>query len=84
MHLLRENADIPFGVHLTVICEGVNYRWGPLSPKEKVPSLIDEAGYFYSLERIPEFLAQAKLVELETEFRRQIEGVLATKLKPAY
>jgi hypothetical protein len=57
MQLLKENPDIPFGVHLTVICDFINYRWGPLTSKGKVPSLIDEAGYFYSGERIPEFLA---------------------------
>ena len=84
MHLLKENPDIPFGVHLTVICEMVNYRWGPLTPREKAPSLIDETGYFYSSERIPEFLAQAKLDELEMEFRMQIETVLAAHLKPTH
>ena len=25
IHLLHENADVPFGVHLTVICEATNY-----------------------------------------------------------
>jgi predicted glycoside hydrolase/deacetylase ChbG (UPF0249 family) len=84
MHLLRENSDFPFGVHLTVVCDSAKYRWGPLTCRDKVPSLIDETGYFYSVERIPEFLAQAKLDELEVEFRAQIETVLAAKLKPAH
>ena len=84
MHLLGENPDIPFGVHLTVICDAVNYRWGPLTSREKAPSLIDEVGYFYSLESIPEFLAQARLDELEVEFRAQIEVVLAAQLKPTH
>jgi predicted glycoside hydrolase/deacetylase ChbG (UPF0249 family) len=84
MRLLKENPDIPFGVHLTVICDFVNYRWGPLTSKGKVPSLIDEAGYFYSGKRIPELLAQAKLDELEVEFRAQIEAVLAAQLKPTH
>jgi predicted glycoside hydrolase/deacetylase ChbG (UPF0249 family) len=84
MHLLREHPDIAFGVHLTVICDTVNYKFGPLTPKEKVPSLIDEAGYFYSFERMPEFLAQAKLDELEAEFRAQIEAALAAQLKPTH
>lgn len=69
IHLLREHPDMAFGVHLTVICDTVHYKFGPLTPKYKVPSLIDEAGYFYSFERMAEFLAQAKLAELETEFR---------------
>jgi predicted glycoside hydrolase/deacetylase ChbG (UPF0249 family) len=84
MQLLGEHPEIPFGVHLTVICDTVNYRWGPLTPKEKAPSLIEEAGCFFSLERMAEFLAQAKLDELEVEFRAQIETVLAAKLKPTH
>jgi predicted glycoside hydrolase/deacetylase ChbG (UPF0249 family) len=45
---------------------------------------VDEAGYFYSEERIPEFLAQVNLAELELEFRAQIEAVLAAGLKPTH
>jgi len=84
MHLLGENPAIPFGVHLTVICDTVNDRWGPLTSRDKAPSLIDETGYFYSLERIPEFLAQATLDELEAEFRAQIDTVLAANLTPTH
>jgi predicted glycoside hydrolase/deacetylase ChbG (UPF0249 family) len=70
MHLLKENPDIPFGVHLTVICDPAHYRW--------------ETGYFYSFDRIPEFLAQVKLDELEVEFRAQIDTVLAANLTPTH
>jgi predicted glycoside hydrolase/deacetylase ChbG (UPF0249 family) len=84
MRLLKENPDIPFGVHLTVICDFRDYRWGPLTAKGKVPSLIDDGGYFYSGEQIPEFLAQAKLDELELEFRAQIQTVLNEQLQPTH
>lgn len=84
LHLLQKNPDIPFGVHLTAVSEAVYYRWGPVTSKEKVPSLVDEAGYFYNEERIPEFLAQVNLAELELEFRAQIEAVLAAGLKPTH
>jgi predicted glycoside hydrolase/deacetylase ChbG (UPF0249 family) len=84
MHRLHENPDIRVGVHLTAVSEAVYYRWGPLTPKEKAPSLVDEAGYFYSEDRIPEFLAQVNLAELELEFRAQIEAVLAAGLKPTH
>src|SRR5205085_10076690 len=84
MQMLSEHPEISFGVHLTVISDVPLYRWGPLTSREKVPSLIDEAGFFYSYERIPEFLAQVKLSELEVEFRAQIEAVLATSLKPTH
>ncbi len=84
MQLLKEHPDTPFGVHLTVICDFTNYRWGPLTSKGAVPSLIDEAGYFYGGERMPELLARAKLDEVEVEFRAQIEAVLAAQLKPTH
>lgn len=84
IHLLKENPDIPFGVHLTAVSEAVYYRWGPLTPKDKVSSLIDEAGYFYSEERIGEFWAQVNPSELELEFRNQIETVLSAGLSPTH
>jgi predicted glycoside hydrolase/deacetylase ChbG (UPF0249 family) len=84
MHLLAKNPALPFGVHLTAIGDGSNYRWRPLLGRDKVPSLVDETGHFYSSDRIPEFLARATLDELELEFRAQIDAVLAAKLTPTH
>jgi chitin disaccharide deacetylase len=84
MQLLEENPNIAFGVHLTVVCDVHKDRWGPLAPRDIVRSLLDETGDFYSWERIPELLAKAKLDELETEFRAQIESVLSANLKPTH
>jgi predicted glycoside hydrolase/deacetylase ChbG (UPF0249 family) len=84
MRALREHPDIPFGVHLTAICDPGNYRWGPLTARDRVPTLIDETGYFYNFDRMPEFLAQVSLGELEAEFRVQIETVLAAGLRPTH
>jgi predicted glycoside hydrolase/deacetylase ChbG (UPF0249 family) len=84
MHFLADHPRIPFGVHLTVISEWGDYRWGPVTSREKVASLIDEAGYFCKFERMREFLAQVKLDQLEMEFRAQIEVVLAARLKPTH
>jgi len=84
MHFLADHPEIPFGVHLTVISDWVDYRWGPVTPRTKVPSLIDKAGYFYNFEHMPEFLAQVSLDQLEMEFRTQIEAVLAAGLQPTH
>jgi predicted glycoside hydrolase/deacetylase ChbG (UPF0249 family) len=84
MHWLQTNPDVAFGIHLTAICDGADYRWGPLTARDRVPSLIDETGYFYRFERMAEFLAQVNLDELEVEFRAQIEAVLAAGLKPTH
>ncbi len=84
MRLLRENTDMPFGIHLTVVGDTANYRWGPLTSKTDVPSLVDELGYFYISDRHPEFLAGARLDEVELEFRAQIEAVLVAQLQPTH
>lgn len=84
MHFLAGHPEIPFGVHLTVISDWVDYRWGPVTAREKVPSLIDPAGYFFNFEHMPEFLARVSLKELELEFRAQIEIVLSAGLKPTH
>jgi predicted glycoside hydrolase/deacetylase ChbG (UPF0249 family) len=84
MHFLAEHREIPFGVHLTAISDWVDYRWGPVTPREKVPSLIDPAGHFYNFEHMPQFLAQVDMDELELEFRAQIEAVLAAGLNPTH
>ncbi|QBD75974.1 ChbG/HpnK family deacetylase [Ktedonosporobacter rubrisoli] len=84
MQLLSEHPDIAFGVHLTVVCDVPHYRCRPLTSRDKVPSLVDESGFFYATERIPEWLAQLKLGELEVEFRAQIEAVLAASLRSTH
>jgi chitin disaccharide deacetylase len=84
MRLLREHPDIACGVHLTIISEFADYRWGPLSPRDRVPSLLDESGFFYSNDRQAELMARARLDEVEVEFRAQIEAMLAAGLKPTH
>jgi predicted glycoside hydrolase/deacetylase ChbG (UPF0249 family) len=84
MHFLAAHPEVPFGVHLTVISEWADYRWGPVTSGEKVPSLINSAGYFYDFEHMSEFLAQVEFDQLEMEFRAQIEVVLAAGLRPTH
>lgn len=81
---LQATPTVPFGVHLTAISEHPHYRWGPLLCPDEVPSLLDEAGYFYPLNRMDEFINQVNLAELEREYRAQIERVLAAGLQPTH
>src|SRR5215208_5058072 len=81
---LQEAPDVPFGVHLTSVSEQPTYRWGPITCRTEVPSLVDEAGYFYSESRIEEFLEQVDVAELEREYRAQIEHVLEVGLRPTH
>jgi predicted glycoside hydrolase/deacetylase ChbG (UPF0249 family) len=84
MQLLQENPDISFGVHLTLVSDFGIYRWGPIACRENVSSIVDESGFFFRYERIPDLLAQAKLAELEIEFRAQIDTVLNAGLRPTH
>lgn len=82
--LLKQHPDLRFGVHLSIIRDIGHFDWGPLSPKARVPSLLDRDGRLYTSERLPEMLERANLPELETEFRAQIDAVLAAGLKPTH
>lgn len=35
MHFLAAHPEVPFGVHLTVISNWVDYHWGPSTPQRK-------------------------------------------------
>ena len=74
--LMKENPDLHCGVHLTAISEHLRYRWRPLSSRERVPTLVDEDGYFFLETRQDQFTRQADVRELEQEFRLQIEFVM--------
>ncbi|MFI0814409.1 polysaccharide deacetylase family protein [Streptomyces sp. NPDC021098] len=84
MELLRERPHLPFGVHLTLVRDLPHVPWGPLSPKERVPSLLNEAGELYDPAGIPDLLARARPEEVEREFRAQIDAVLDAELAPAH
>jgi predicted glycoside hydrolase/deacetylase ChbG (UPF0249 family) len=78
IQLIRENQDIHFGVHLSIVRDYEHDLWGPLAPWEKVSSLLDENGNFYVHARQAELFEQARRNEVEIEFRTQVEAVLAT------
>jgi predicted glycoside hydrolase/deacetylase ChbG (UPF0249 family) len=82
--LLRDRPELPFGIHLTLVCDLRGHSWRPLTDREKVPSLLDETGGFFTPDRIPELLARARIHEVETEFRAQIHAVLDAGLAPAH
>jgi chitin disaccharide deacetylase len=84
IELLGEHPRIPFGIHLTIVCDLPGHRWGPLTSNEKVPSLLDGDGEFFGLSGLDGLMAQARLDELELEFRTQIETVLTAKLEPTH
>ncbi len=67
----REKPDGDYGIHLTLTSEWDGFRWGPVSPRETVPSLVDEDGYLWDNSDLVK--ANAKVEEAEIELRAQIE-----------
>jgi predicted glycoside hydrolase/deacetylase ChbG (UPF0249 family) len=84
MRFLAAHPEFPFGVHLTVISDWADYRWGPVTPRENVPSLVREDGSFYNFDQMRYFLGQVNLKQLEMEFQAQIETVLDFGLRPTH
>jgi predicted glycoside hydrolase/deacetylase ChbG (UPF0249 family) len=73
-------ADL--GLHLTFTSEWQGYRWGPIASRALVPSLVGPDGYFYASTK--EFAEHAKLDEVETEIRAQIERAKSMGLDPSH
>jgi predicted glycoside hydrolase/deacetylase ChbG (UPF0249 family) len=67
----KSHPKADLGVHLALNSEWKTYRWGPVSSRSAVPSLLDPDGYLFADE--DPVLAQAKLPEVEREFRAQID-----------
>lgn len=76
----KSHADThDFGLHLVLSSEWKNYRWGPVSSSDQVPSLINEHGYFH-----PDCQSGIDIKEVETELRAQIDRAYAMGLVPTH
>ena len=67
----QKNPQKDFGIHLTLNCEWDKYRWGPVAPREQVPSLVDKEGYMWG--GVLDVVANAKAEEVATELRAQVQ-----------
>jgi len=77
----KSHPNEDFGLHLTLTSERVYYRWGPVAPADKVPSLVDQNGYFHhDWEENKHINAK----EVEVELRAQIERALAMGVRPTH
>ena len=89
MRFLADHPEISYAIHLTAVGDGAVYRWGPLTAKEQVRSLVDwgqpaQGRYFYTFDQMADNPARLDLAELETEFRAQIEAALGAGLRPTH
>jgi predicted glycoside hydrolase/deacetylase ChbG (UPF0249 family) len=77
----KSHPGADFGIHLTLTSERVYYRWGPVASKDKIPSLLDENGYFHH-----DWTSAIRInpKEVDLELRAQIDRAHAMGLRPTH
>jgi predicted glycoside hydrolase/deacetylase ChbG (UPF0249 family) len=77
----KAHPEVDFGLHLTLTSERVYYRWGPVAPRDRVASLVDENGYFWN-----DWTAATHIEpkDAEVELRAQLERAYAMGIQPTH
>lgn len=76
------HSQVDLGVHLTLTSERPVYRWGPVSSKNDVPTLVDGHGYFHN-NRVSA-IARIDPDEAALEMRAQITRAFAFGIRPTH
>ena len=66
----QSNPKADLGLHLTLTSEWKYYKWGPVTPKEKVPGLVNNNGFLFS--SVDSVHRSASAAEAEMEMRNQV------------
>ncbi len=83
VEILKRHPAVAVGIHLTLNSEWKNYRWGPVSGRGTVPTLVDADGYFFPSAQAL-YQNHPDLKEVEKELRAQIERAQRSGLKIDY
>ena len=72
--LLAKTKGLCFGLHTDLTSEWDNVKWGPVAPREQVPSLLDSKGYLHQTN--DGVKASAKADEALLELQAQLDKLL--------
>jgi hypothetical protein len=75
----QAHPEADLGIHLAVNSEWTGFRWGPLSSRDAVSSLLDSDGYFPLLEA--DVVSRARPAEIDRELRAQIDRARTAGIK---
>lgn len=79
---VKKQPGFDLGLHLTLTSEWQLYKWGPVSSRNAVSSLVDSSGYFY--DDCDKMAAIARPEEVERELRAQIGHALDMGIQPSH
>ena len=82
IEMCQKNPKIDMGVHLTLTSEWKNYRWGPISTRDRRSGLMDEEGYFFHTSE--EVQKHGRPGAVKVELQAQLARALNAGLKPTH
>jgi len=77
----RAHPDFDLGIHLALTSEFPGYRWGPVSPKQEVPTLLGPDG---QLRHEWNDTSNIRWQDVERELRAQIAAARAAGIRPTH
>ncbi|OQP59229.1 hypothetical protein A3860_38265 [Niastella vici] len=78
----REHPGKDFGLHITLTSEWTNYKWGPVTSSQVVPTLINKQGYLYA--SVDSVLQFASAAQVEVEIRNQVKRAIQFGIDPTH
>jgi len=66
----KAHPDLDLGIHQALNSEWTGFRWGPVTSRDQVPTLLDRDGYL-PLDT-PQVIRNANPLQVEAELRSQI------------